>query len=171
MTQILEKTPGKNEDVWGIASSSKCAIYEQVLAANLFGNQASKQAPASHADFFTYLHLHNAILKGLPAQSLARLSKGMSVPPIQLLEVVQIPKRTAARRKIFKADESDRIFRLAALFQKAVELFGNLDSARKWFVAPQRALGGKTPLGCAETSVGTREVEMLIGRLEHGVFT
>jgi putative toxin-antitoxin system antitoxin component (TIGR02293 family) len=95
----------------------------------------------------------------------------MRLPREQLWEIVQIPKRTAARRKTFKADESDRIFRLATLFQKAVELFGNLDSARKWFVAPQRALGGKPPLRCAETTVGAREVEMLIGRLEHGVFT
>ena len=36
---------------------------------------------------------------------------------------------------------------------------------------PQRALGGAIPLRLAETDVGTRAVEALLGRMEHGVYT
>ena len=53
----------------------------------------------------------------------------------------------------------------------AVALFeGDIAAARKWLQMPQRGLGGETPLDFASTEVGAREVENLIGRLEHGVF-
>jgi uncharacterized protein (DUF2384 family) len=35
----------------------------------------------------------------------------------------------------------------------------------------QKGLGGKTPLEYADTEPGAREVEDLLGRLEHGVFS
>jgi uncharacterized protein (DUF2384 family) len=34
-----------------------------------------------------------------------------------------------------------------------------------------RALGGRSPLDFAQTEPGAREVENVIGRLEHGVFS
>jgi uncharacterized protein (DUF2384 family) len=40
-----------------------------------------------------------------------------------------------------------------------------------WLRSPNRALGGESPLALSKTEVGAREVENLIGRLEHGVFT
>ena len=36
---------------------------------------------------------------------------------------------------------------------------------------PKRALGNITPLRCCDTDVGAREVEALLGRIEHGVFS
>jgi len=39
-----------------------------------------------------------------------------------------------------------------------------------WLTRAQPALGGAIPLELAKTGLGTREVEALIGRLEHGVF-
>jgi putative toxin-antitoxin system antitoxin component (TIGR02293 family) len=54
----------------------------------------------------------------------------------------------------------------------AVELFeGDVKAAKKWLQTPQRALGGAVPLEFASTEAGAKEVENLIGRLEHGVFT
>jgi putative toxin-antitoxin system antitoxin component (TIGR02293 family) len=46
---------------------------------------------------------------------------------------------------------------------------GSLEEARSWLRTPNRALGEASPLEFATTDVGTREVEQLIGRLEHGV--
>jgi putative toxin-antitoxin system antitoxin component (TIGR02293 family) len=40
-----------------------------------------------------------------------------------------------------------------------------------WLKSPQKALGGKTPLEYSDTEPGAREVEDLLGRLEHGVFS
>jgi len=38
-------------------------------------------------------------------------------------------------------------------------------------VQPNRALGNLSPLEMAATETGAREVENLMGRLEHGVFS
>ena len=68
------------------------------------------------------------------------------------------------------ADNSRHL--VASLFEQAVDLFeGDAAAARRWLAAPNRALGGESPLSFAETEPGVREVERLIGRLEHGVVT
>ncbi|MGH7340548.1 MAG: antitoxin Xre/MbcA/ParS toxin-binding domain-containing protein [Candidatus Rokuibacteriota bacterium] len=68
--------------------------------------------------------------------------------------------------------ESDRLLRTARIFGLAVDLFGgDRQAARQWLRTPKRALGEATPLGYAATEVGAREVEDLIGRAKHGVFS
>ena len=63
------------------------------------------------------------------------------------------------------------MLRASTIFDMAVEMFeGDMRAARKWLETPQPGLGGETPLDFASTEVGAREVENLIGRLEHGVF-
>ena len=55
---------------------------------------------------------------------------------------------------------------------KALKMFeGDSRAAERWLSSPRRALGGATPLELAKTEAGAREVEALIGRLEHGVFS
>jgi len=68
--------------------------------------------------------------------------------------------------------ESDRLVRIAELFERAVKLFdGDARSATSWFKAPNRTFAGETPLTVAETEVGANQVEQLLGRLEYGVFS
>ena len=90
-------------------------------------------------------------------------------------KVIQIPPRTLARRKStgkLTRQESERLLRVARLYDKAAELCdGDAAAATAWLSAPSRALGGHSPLEMAETEIGAREVEDLIGRLEHGVFS
>jgi putative toxin-antitoxin system antitoxin component (TIGR02293 family) len=58
------------------------------------------------------------------------------------------------------------------LFGKTLELFeGDRDAATEWLTTAQPALGGSVPLDLAKSDVGAREVERLVGRLEHGVFS
>jgi putative toxin-antitoxin system antitoxin component (TIGR02293 family) len=45
-----------------------------------------------------------------------------------------------------------------------------VERAREWFKAPNRALGNTTPFEYADTEPGAREVEDVLGRIEHGVF-
>jgi len=44
-------------------------------------------------------------------------------------------------------------------------------AARQWMRSSQQSFDGATPWDMARTEVGAREVESLIGRLEHGVFS
>ncbi|MCP4664987.1 MAG: DUF2384 domain-containing protein [Deltaproteobacteria bacterium] len=116
----------------------------------------------------------NHIKRGLPVSSFERLRKNLDISEKTLSSTVRIAKRTLTRRKQegrFKADESERVFRIAKLYDKAVDVFENPDLARKWFQEPARALGGKIPLEYADTEPGAQEVDELLGRIEHGVFS
>jgi putative toxin-antitoxin system antitoxin component (TIGR02293 family) len=89
------------------------------------------------------------------------------------LSLVRMKERTLIRRKEegrLHPDESDRLIRGARIFAMALELFeGNMEATRRWLTAPQIGLGGETAIEYASTDLGAREVEALIGRLEHGV--
>lgn len=83
-----------------------------------------------------------------------------------------ISKATLHRRKLagrLDSAESSRVVRFARLMGRAIEVMESEDRARQWLAAPQAALGGEVPLEYAETEVGAREVEDLLGRIEHGV--
>jgi len=67
--------------------------------------------------------------------------------------------------------ESDRLVRFMRLFARAVEALGGEEGARSWLAAPAIAFQGECPLDFADTEVGAREVEALLMRLEHGVFS
>jgi putative toxin-antitoxin system antitoxin component (TIGR02293 family) len=86
---------------------------------------------------------------------------------------VKIPPRTLARRKESKRlqpEESDRLIRISRITGLAIQLFeGGLDAARAGLLSPHPALGHAIPLEFAANEVGAREVENLIGRLEHGI--
>jgi len=115
------------------------------------------------------------VKKGFPYRAIERFQRASRLPTERIARIVEIPPRTLARRKavgrLTKA-ESERLLRLAMVFEKAMNLFeGNLDAARAWLEGPQKALGGEAPLSALETEIGAREVEDVIGRLEHGVFT
>jgi putative toxin-antitoxin system antitoxin component (TIGR02293 family) len=93
----------------------------------------------------------------------------------QLFDWLRIAPRTVTRRRRngqLLPEESDRLLRAARLFGRALELFeGDRDGAVEWLTTPKRALGGASPIDVAKTELGSREVENLIGRLEHGVYS
>ena len=67
--------------------------------------------------------------------------------------------------------ESDAL-RTSRIFARAVEFFeGDRDAASHWMLSPWPALGGTTPNDAAKTEIGVHEVEKLISRMEHGVYS
>jgi putative toxin-antitoxin system antitoxin component (TIGR02293 family) len=69
------------------------------------------------------------------------------------------------KRKLAKGDAAMVIARALDLFE------GDAAAARDWFYAPAKALGGVRPIDVVNTEPGRREVERLIDRIEHGVFS
>ena len=65
--------------------------------------------------------------------------------------------------------ESERLYRYARLYERAVEVQGNQESARRWLKEEQWRLGDRVPLEVARYEPGAREVEDLLGRIEHGL--
>ncbi len=115
------------------------------------------------------------IRKGLPWSAFERLQKNSGLPSDQLLDLLQIPRRTLARRKAddrFTPEESDRMVRLARVYARALDFFeGDAEAATRWLTDAQHAFGGITPIEMTRTDVGAQEVERLLGQLEHGVFS
>ena len=113
------------------------------------------------------------IKKGLPTVSFEKLREEFGVTAAELAKTLNINMRTLARRKQsgrLDVDESERVYRLARLFQIALNLFEDADLARRWFAAPKEIYGGLTPLNYADTEPGAQEVEKQLRRLGHGVF-
>jgi putative toxin-antitoxin system antitoxin component (TIGR02293 family) len=84
-----------------------------------------------------------------------------------------LARATLHRRKLagqLAPDESEKVIRFARLFSQAKEVFGGKEEARQWLAFPQYGLGGAIPLEYARTELGAREVENLLGAIEHGVY-
>ena len=112
---------------------------------------------------------------GLSYRAFEHLRRHLGLSPEAFALLVAIKPRTLARRRQegrFSAEESDRLLRASRIFGGALDLFeGDTEAARAWLARPAPALGGATPVSIAGTDFGAREVENLIGRLEHGVFS
>lgn len=137
---------------------------EPITYAKLIGIKASDR-----------MELSEKVQVGFPVKAFITLTKTMELSNKQLAELVQISSRTLNRRfkeGILKADESERLLRFSRIFTMATNLFeGDSSSAQNWLSNSNRALGGESPLEASKTEEGSREVENLINRLEHGVFS
>lgn len=119
--------------------------------------------------------LHASILAGFPFATVEKFGKQSQFSEATITKIVGIPPRTVARRRVekrLKPDESDRLYRLATIFARAVELFeGDVAAANQWLTQPVRGLGQNVPIDLAQTQVGAQMVLDLIGRLDNGVFS
>jgi putative toxin-antitoxin system antitoxin component (TIGR02293 family) len=61
-----------------------------------------------------------------------------------------------------------RLVRCARLFALALHVLGDRSAAARWLKSPQPELGGSVPLLLAQTEVGARTVERVLGRIERG---
>ena len=114
-----------------------------------------------------------ALHQGLPFAELESLRELLDLPMDRLAVHLGISRATLHRRKVsgsLDTAESDRVVRFARLLGLAVSTLESIDAARAWLGSPQVGLGGATPLVYAETEVGAREVEDLLGRIEFGVY-
>lgn len=114
-----------------------------------------------------------AVRKGLTVATVAALAETLGESAQGLADILGIPARTLARRRRerrLSPSESDLIYRAARIVARAVETLGSVEKARVWLRRPHRSLGGEAPLDLVDTDVGTRQVEEVLARIDHGVF-
>ncbi len=114
------------------------------------------------------------IQKGLRFSELETLQNSLEMPFEQLAAKLSISRSTLQRRKAagrLSPDESDKVMRFSRLLEHATKVFGHIDKARAWLKHPQYGLGGAVPLDYAETEIGAREVDNLLGRIDYGVYS
>lgn len=129
----------------------------------------------------TYEQIHDnhataqRVEEGLPVMEVVQFGKQAGYTSDELARLIQIPARTYARRVAAKAKlkvhEGERATRLMRIFDRAKQLFVTEKNVREWLQTELPALGWRTPIDYAQTEPGAREVENLIGRIEHGIFS
>lgn len=116
--------------------------------------------------------LVEAVDEGLDIAAFERVAIGLGVTEKRLADLLRINVSTLARRKRagrLSVDESERLYRLAFLLERSIQVIGTLNAARDWLKNSKRALGDESPLEFARTEPGAREVEDLLGRIEYGI--
>ena len=139
------------------------------LVSVLGGKAAIASEPATTTEWVA------SIRSGLPAASALAFKAALGLTNDELAAVLGVSPRTVARldpaSSHLDAVSGDRLVRSARLYVIASEVLEDAPAAARWLKSPQRALGGAVPLELAQTDVGSRAVEALLGRMEHGVFT
>jgi len=120
------------------------------------------------------VYMIGKVRDGLPFAEFQVLREMLGVTEERLGAWLGMSRATLHRRKkliTLDRTESDRLVRYARLLSHATAALGGLDGARSWLTAPAIAFNGECPLDFADTEIGAREVDALLGRLEHGVFS
>ncbi|MBI5446331.1 MAG: DUF2384 domain-containing protein [Deltaproteobacteria bacterium] len=139
------------------------SIYE------LLGGQETLGVPPPTLDT-----LRGLLEEGLPFATVESVRETLALTRGEVLSVLAVTDRTLIRRKKehrLQAPESDRLFRLARVAALALEVLEDVEKARRWLHKPNRALGGEIPLKLLSTDIGAHQVEELLHRIDHGLFS
>jgi putative toxin-antitoxin system antitoxin component (TIGR02293 family) len=116
------------------------------------------------------------IQKGLPASTLSRVCRRLSMEEHQMAGILGVPagaiprlRRTPHQR--LSPAVSDRLYRMADLFLLAADVLEGEGAARHWLLSPQPGLGNRVPCDLMGTEASAREVEDLLLRVDHGVLS
>jgi putative toxin-antitoxin system antitoxin component (TIGR02293 family) len=80
-----------------------------------------------------------------------------------------VPKTTLRRRQRLDPEESQRLERLARMSALAEDVWEDADLAHEFLTSPQPQLDGERPVDLARSDLGTRQVEMLLMKLEYAL--
>lgn len=143
-------------------------LAPEKIVATLGGTQTLKRTAGS------WEGLHKLILAGLPYSAYTHVITAFHLTVPEATAIFHIPARTLARRKEtrrLRPDESDRVFRFARIAARASDVLGSDEKAGLWLHRPNRALGNTLPITLLGTDAGIEQIEMVLGRLEHGVYS
>lgn len=117
--------------------------------------------------------VHDEISNGVPFSLLEEIAELIGVGWQNLgIDVLGISARTLTRRRRdgrFSSVESDRVYRTARVVKHALEVFETTDAVARFFQSPSYALGGVEPIEYLATDIGSREVDNVLGHIEHGM--
>lgn len=118
------------------------------------------------------LRLADRVAAGYPTRAVDDVINSGLVEPGVMYGIV-VSRRTLADRKQkekpLSPEQSDRLARVLRVYARAEEAIGDVSRASRWLHKENRALEGKRPVDLLGTDAGTRAVERVLGRIEHGI--
>jgi putative toxin-antitoxin system antitoxin component (TIGR02293 family) len=122
--------------------------------------------PAFHFDWKTVEH-------GVPISALEAFAAYSGFAVKNLLDVV-IPARTLKHRRQRQEPlseiETERLRRVARIYDLAVKVYGDPESARQWLMNPKRRFEERTPITLLRTQAGEEAVEEFLIQIDEGMF-
>jgi putative toxin-antitoxin system antitoxin component (TIGR02293 family) len=135
----------------------------------LGGKATFKTAPKTAHDW------HELLEGGLPLRALESFKQATALSDAQLAALIGVSgktlQRARGRRERLDAVTSDRLFRTARLVALAGEVLESSEHGLAWLGRSQIGLGGMTPFTLMTTEAGSEQVEQLLLRIEHGVYS
>lgn len=136
----------------------------------VLGGQARLHArPRSAHDW------HELIQRGLPVAAMDAFKQQAMLSDAELSQLIGVSEKTLSRARAGhgKLDPvaSDRLYRVVRLVVLAAEVLESPQAALRWLKRAQVGLGSATPLAMMTTDAGSAEVEKLLLRIEHGVYS
>jgi putative toxin-antitoxin system antitoxin component (TIGR02293 family) len=112
-----------------------------------------------------------AVEKGLPRSALLRVvaRAGLSGKARDALLYRVVPLATLKRRTRLKLHESEKTERLARVIALAELLWDDVPAAQSFLNTPHVELAGRTPLECAGSELGARQVEEVVMSAIYGL--
>ncbi|MBC7983782.1 MAG: DUF2384 domain-containing protein [Candidatus Obscuribacterales bacterium] len=115
------------------------------------------------------------IAKGLPSSAIDTLKAQVGLDDQTMAAALGLSTRTLARARSgaqrLDSVVSDRLYRLARLVAMARWVLENDERAMHWLTQPQFGLGQRRPVDFVKSDPGAREVENLLMRIEHSVYS
>lgn len=136
-----------------------------------YGSEARGQGRKAEA-LSGDLRLAGKVAAGFPTKAVEDVISSGLVEPRVMYEIV-VSRRTLADRKQkekpLSPEQSDRLARLLRVYVRAEEAIGDVSRAFRWLHKDNRALQGRRPVDLLGSDAGTRAVEKVLGRIEHGI--
>ncbi len=125
------------------------------------------------AEDLTPFDLADRVGRGLSVDALDRVCVKIA-PDDPSFRYRIVPRATLARRqratgRRLSRDESDRVARIARIWELAMDVWTSEDAARQFLARPHPLLAGRIPREFTiESELGARQVEDLLGGLKYG---
>jgi putative toxin-antitoxin system antitoxin component (TIGR02293 family) len=123
------------------------------------------------------LEVHDFIVDGIPATDAAALVNAFPIIGTErMCRYLGISSKlhsclTTAHAEPLGIDASDRMYRLGDTIRSLMEVVGTFDAAQQWLITPAIGLDQRTPLDLLRTFPGTGVVQILMGRMDYGVYS
>jgi putative toxin-antitoxin system antitoxin component (TIGR02293 family) len=157
----------------GFGLSGKPVSAKPHVAAKFDPFDYRKPGDSIGVPYRTPLEAVKLVKSGLSFSTIGRLQRTSGLTRERIKQVTRISEGSFSRRKKagrLSLEESEGLLRLSRVFERATSLYeGDQNGAIEWLETPIPALDNQRPLDLAQTEPGAREVENLIGRIEHGI--
>lgn len=112
--------------------------------------------------------------EAVSTQQFQKIAEELSLTVDELSKVLRLARRNSRKRtqtSSLSPNKTERILMLKKIMAQAVKLHRGKSGAARWMKSSVPALRGRTPLECAATLDGLREVEAMLTHFNEVVYS